>query len=194
MSLDVWRVVSDANAEGYIKCQHDNNVLGFQRPSGEERELVRVWYRTGTVGTYLKHPRQGRTQMFRRGIGSHEEMRSILRNPRVHTGRGYHCTRGWIVPNPPSHALRAAGCTRARSVPCSTLSLGVALAARAQERPDVRPTRSPKAPGPTFSFSGLDTTMMTRMTPGAMTPGTRVTRTITSATRAGKRPKRSTAS
>lgn len=26
---------------------------------------VAVWYTTGTVGTYLEHPRQGRTQLFR---------------------------------------------------------------------------------------------------------------------------------
>ena len=37
----------------------------------------------------LKHPRQGKTQLFRRGIESYEELAAIFENPRTHTGKGY---------------------------------------------------------------------------------------------------------
>jgi len=46
------------------------------------------YYTTGTVGTCLEHPKQGKTQMFRRNqtaLG----LRDIFANPRAHTGAGY---------------------------------------------------------------------------------------------------------
>ena len=46
------------------------------------------YYTTGTVGTCLEHPKQGKTQLFRRNqtaLG----LRDIFANPRAHTGAGY---------------------------------------------------------------------------------------------------------
>ena len=89
--LDENLIERYAKAEGYTKCQHDEVVMAFTRPcEGGDRELVRVWYTTGTVGTYLKHPpTQRKTQLFRRGIDSIDALHSIFINPRVHTGLGY---------------------------------------------------------------------------------------------------------
>ena len=43
---------------GYNQCQleDDEGVVAFRREADDEdgHELVRVWWRTGTVGTYLK--------------------------------------------------------------------------------------------------------------------------------------------
>jgi len=62
MSIDNIRRLASKN--GYRMCQHDcrEGVIAFEKPDDDGyRLLVRVWYRTGTVGTYLKHPRQGKT-------------------------------------------------------------------------------------------------------------------------------------
>ena len=50
---------------------------------------LNFWLSTGTVGSYLDHPRQGKTQLFRREI-SMSEASDIFNNPRQHTGKGYH--------------------------------------------------------------------------------------------------------
>ena len=49
---------------------------------------INIYYTTRTVGTCLEHPRQGRTQLFRRGV-SDALLKEILRDPRVHTPKGY---------------------------------------------------------------------------------------------------------
>lgn len=50
--------------------------------------MIDVWPTKMTVGTYLKHPRQGKTQLFRRNV-SYELLDKIFNNPRQHTGKGY---------------------------------------------------------------------------------------------------------
>ncbi len=57
-----------------------------------------VYYTTRTVGTCLEHPRQGKTQMFRRLV-SPEQLQQIFADPRVHTGNGYQRVSG--VPSSP---------------------------------------------------------------------------------------------
>ena len=37
----------------------------------------------------MDHPRQGSSQMFRRDL-SEQQFRSVLDDPRAHTGQGYH--------------------------------------------------------------------------------------------------------
>ena len=49
---------------------------------------INVYYSTGTVGTCLDHPRQGKTQLFRRNVDL-AMLREIFRDPRVHTVMGY---------------------------------------------------------------------------------------------------------
>lgn len=41
-----------------------------------------------TVGTYMNHPKKGKTQLFRRHCTENQVM-AILKNPRLHTGKGY---------------------------------------------------------------------------------------------------------
>ena len=59
------------------------------------REGVRLnfWLTTGTVGSYLEHPRQGKTQLFRRDV-TMSEANDVFNNPRKHTGRGYQTKKG----------------------------------------------------------------------------------------------------
>lgn len=50
---------------------------------------LHFWLTTGTVGSYLDHPHQGKTQLFRRSIDM-ARAAELFRNPRQHTGVGYH--------------------------------------------------------------------------------------------------------
>ena len=51
---------------------------------------LNFWPTTGTVGSYLFHPKSRRkTQLFRREI-QENYAENIFRNPRVHSGVGYH--------------------------------------------------------------------------------------------------------
>lgn len=50
---------------------------------------LNFWLSTGTVGSYLDHPRQGKTQLFRRSV-SMSEASEVFDDPRKHTGKGYH--------------------------------------------------------------------------------------------------------
>lgn len=92
-AFNVGDVQCIAREYGYTQCQHERRegVLDFRRADADgDSEIVRVWYRTGTVGTYIKHPTQQRTQLFRRDNTQISQLRAIFNNPRVHTGRGYH--------------------------------------------------------------------------------------------------------
>ena len=51
--------------------------------------MLTFWLTTGTVGAYLEHPKQGKTQLFRRKV-TFDEAKEIIKNPRQHTGSGYH--------------------------------------------------------------------------------------------------------
>ena len=51
---------------------------------------LNVWCTTGTVGSYLHHPVQGKTQLFRRECWSMNDLRDVFANPRVHGHGGYH--------------------------------------------------------------------------------------------------------
>ena len=53
---------------------------------------LNFWLTTGTVGSYLEHPQQGKTQLFRRDV-TMEEAEDLFENPRIHTGRGYRYVR-----------------------------------------------------------------------------------------------------
>jgi len=50
---------------------------------------INVYYSTGTVGSCLNHPKQGKTQLFRRDVDL-AVLEKIFDNPRLHSGKGYH--------------------------------------------------------------------------------------------------------
>ena len=54
----------------------------------KEDKMLTFWLSTGTVGSYLNHPVQGKTQLFRRSI-THSEAEQLFKQPRTHTGKGY---------------------------------------------------------------------------------------------------------
>lgn len=81
------------------KADHNNDTM-----------QLNVWCTTGTVGSYITHPRQRKTQLFRRSIDSYAKLVELLDNPRAHTGGGYHRTQ-----DAPAHESTA---PRQRNVAC----------------------------------------------------------------------------
>ena len=82
-ALSPARVRQLAQSAHLVEISHNkaSKVISF------EKDGVRfnVYYTTGTVGTCLAHPAQGKTQLFRRNQDA-KGVAEIFRNPRVHTG------------------------------------------------------------------------------------------------------------
>jgi hypothetical protein len=97
-------------------------ILRKEDRNGDTMQL-NVWCTTGTVGSYLNHPRQGKTQLFRRNISSHGKLRKLLKKPRAHTNVGYRLTRDDRCTTPPgsrlSNALLVLKCTFPWEIQCS---------------------------------------------------------------------------
>ena len=68
----------------------ENGMLSFRQ--GDTGYRLNFWLTSGTVGSYLDHPKQGKTQLFRRKVTFGGAL-ELFQNPRKHTGTGYHETR-----------------------------------------------------------------------------------------------------
>ena len=53
-------------------------MISFYQTSTNTR--INVYFTTGTVGSCLDHPRQGKTQVFGRNM-TNDDLRQILKNP-----------------------------------------------------------------------------------------------------------------
>ena len=73
-----------------VQCDERPPVIAFEKGENEERMRINVYYTTGTVTSYLNHPRLKKNQLQRREVTTLEELEQIFMNPRVHTGKGYH--------------------------------------------------------------------------------------------------------
>mmetsp|Transcript_36090 Transcript_36090/g.39886 ORF Transcript_36090/g.39886 Transcript_36090/m.39886 type:complete len:119 (+) Transcript_36090:112-468(+) len=78
----------------WVKPEVGKKIEGLPKSppmASYKKDDVRLnfWLSTGTVGSYLNHPRQGKTQLFRRTIVM-SEARKVFDNPRIHTDKGYH--------------------------------------------------------------------------------------------------------
>jgi hypothetical protein len=56
---------------------------------GKDGIRINIYYSTMTVETCIKHPKKGKTQLFRKNV-SLSELDKIFKNPRQHTGKGYY--------------------------------------------------------------------------------------------------------
>ena len=76
-----------AEAYGWKEIDHQekNRMVSFRR----DGTRINVYYSKMTVGTCLKHPTKGFTQLFRRNV-TEKMLEKIFNYPRVHTDRGYY--------------------------------------------------------------------------------------------------------
>ncbi|KAG8462501.1 hypothetical protein KFE25_010326 [Diacronema lutheri] len=91
MRLDPDDVAELAGQYGWEETAFDRSqgsLMFLERHVGGKRFMLHVWCSSGTVGSYLDHPRQGKTQLYRRNVDM-DGLAEICRNPRVHTDGGY---------------------------------------------------------------------------------------------------------
>ena len=69
-----------------IECERSEAPMASYK---KDEVRLNFWLSTGTVGSYLDHPTQGKTQLFRRDI-TMSAVAALFANPRQHTGVGYH--------------------------------------------------------------------------------------------------------
>jgi len=81
----------DATEYGWTFTGSADNVVEFFQKTMMDGTLVKLdfYFTTGTVKTSLKHPTQGKTQMFAKERVTPDLYVQILKNPRVHTGSRY---------------------------------------------------------------------------------------------------------
>jgi len=77
-----------ASLKGWEKLSTSQPAMASYRKDGNR---LNFYLSTGTVGSCLDHPRQGKTQLFRRKV---TDPSSLFDNPRQHTGEGYHTKAG----------------------------------------------------------------------------------------------------
>ena len=85
-------VIAQAGCQQWTCTRYDpgqGQLVVLERWLQNDKYVLHVWCTSGTVGSYLDHPRQGKTQLYRRNV-DWSDLRQILNNPRVHTGTGYH--------------------------------------------------------------------------------------------------------
>mmetsp|Transcript_31329 Transcript_31329/g.74452 ORF Transcript_31329/g.74452 Transcript_31329/m.74452 type:complete len:398 (-) Transcript_31329:52-1245(-) len=87
LALDQVRKIASEERLKETFFNETSRVVSFA-PDSPGNARINVYYSTGTVGTCLDHPRQGKTQLFRRNVNL-TMLREVFRDPRVHTDRGY---------------------------------------------------------------------------------------------------------
>lgn len=85
--VDIRALASECNYEEVYFNEQSRLVSFKNRYEPEVR--INVYYTTYTVGTCIDHPRQGRTQLFRRNMNTKQLLEAIFVDPRLHTGVGY---------------------------------------------------------------------------------------------------------
>ncbi len=85
------KVIKKANKYNWHNIDHQKNIfmLSFVKRKDKSTMRINVYYSKMTVATCIDHPKQGKTQLFRRNV-TIEELEKIFENPRHHTGKGYH--------------------------------------------------------------------------------------------------------
>lgn len=84
LPLDAVRTIASEYGYTEIGLNEKSVVISFRR----DDIRINVYYTTGTVGTCVDHPKQGKTQLFRKNVDL-QMLKTIFGNPRVHTDRGY---------------------------------------------------------------------------------------------------------
>jgi hypothetical protein len=66
-----------------LKCTTQPPMASYRK----DGVRLNFYLSTGTVGSCLEHPTNGKTLLFRKKV---RDVNTIFENPRQHTGKGYH--------------------------------------------------------------------------------------------------------
>ncbi|MEZ5017372.1 MAG: hypothetical protein R2800_09995 [Flavipsychrobacter sp.] len=77
-----------------LAAKYKYDCIDFQESIGmasysDGATRVNIYLTTMTVSTSLKHPKKGKTQLFRKNVST-KQLEQIFNNPRQHTGKGYY--------------------------------------------------------------------------------------------------------
>jgi len=73
----------------FLTYQQDVFMLSFTKLHDTKGKMrINIYCSRKTVATSLTHPKQGKTQLYRKDC-SMNDLRKIFSNPRVHTKKGY---------------------------------------------------------------------------------------------------------
>jgi hypothetical protein len=87
--IDAARKIASMYNYAEICLNKTSRVVSFRNMENDIK--IKIYYTTGTVGTCLKHPNNGETQLVRRERTPHD-LEEIFKNPGCPTGVGY-CRR-----------------------------------------------------------------------------------------------------
>lgn len=89
---DKIRLHKSALANGWTFLEYQENIkmVSYVKGARGDKDYARIniYYSTMTVGTSLTHPKQGKTQMFRKNV-TMDELDKLFAKPRTHTNKGY---------------------------------------------------------------------------------------------------------
>lgn len=82
--IDIDKLASES---GWLKIDYQENIGMVSYSKNKVR--INVYLSRMTVSTAMKHPKKGKTQLFRRDVNL-QELEKMFINPRIHTGKGYY--------------------------------------------------------------------------------------------------------
>jgi len=76
-----------ANESGWLKIDYQDNIgmVSYRK----DKIRINIYLSRMTVSTAMKHPKKGKTQLFRQNVNL-EQLTEIFKNPRTHTNKGYY--------------------------------------------------------------------------------------------------------
>lgn len=80
-----------AKKTGWRLLDHQENIkmVSFRKWFMDGLPVrINIYLTTMTVGTFLNHPKKGRTQLFRKNVDL-DLLEKIFENPRIHSNKGY---------------------------------------------------------------------------------------------------------
>lgn len=90
MKADIKQIEALARKHGWSFLDYQPNIemLSFHKTINDSFARVNIYITKMTVATAIDHPKQGKTQMFRKRVGI-ELLEKLFANPRYHSGKGY---------------------------------------------------------------------------------------------------------
>lgn len=85
--------MADSHGWLFMHEEKETGLVSFTKLLRGYRARINVWTTKMTVSTAINHPKTGKSQMYRKKVGS-ALLNKIFINPRVHTDRGYKLTKG----------------------------------------------------------------------------------------------------
>jgi hypothetical protein len=84
MQLEEIKLLADIHGWEFKKWQEDIKMLSYIK----DDMRINIYTTTMTIATCLDHPKQGKTQLFRKHVDP-KLMEKIFKNPRIHSNKGY---------------------------------------------------------------------------------------------------------